>query len=235
MNTSSPQTTHLQAESAREHEKDFTKALSLIDASFDSYLQSGDIYGAAEALCSRVLTLRHCADQHPEQPTYRTAYLTQALHTALASVEIATKHTVSTAIPYQNLGKIQQLLGQHDNAVQSFQKALEAQQNNPHPTQNRPGVLANFQELLASAQLSLGDTSALQRAEDALRDLEASDEDDYNKAVWLLNGHARIARACRTFDVETARKHYQAAKTLLASRNDLELSQKTLDDLTDLA
>lgn len=235
MTTTTAHSTHLQAEQTREHEQDFLKALAQADVAFDSYVKEGNMYGAAEALCSRTITLRHLANQPTSLEHGRNAYLLQALHAAQASVAIATTHAVSSAIPYLNLGKVQSELGMNDVAIESFQKAVEEQSARPHETQNRPGVLANFQEILASAQLAMGDTSALARAEKALQDLESANEDDYNKAVWLLHGHARIARACVSFDREAAQKHYQAAKTLFASRTDLALSQKTLDDLKDIA
>lgn len=235
MTTTPAHSTHLQAEQTREHEQDFLKALAQADEAFDSYVQEGDMYGAAETLCSRTITLRHLADHTGTPENGRASYLLQALHTAQASVAIATKHAVSVAIPYLNLGKVQSELGMNDEALESYQKAVEEQSSRPHHTQNRPGVLANFQEILASAQLAMGDTSALERAERALQDLEASDEDDYNKAVWLLHGHARIARACSSFNREAAQKHYQAAQAIFSSRTDLALSKKTLDELKDIA
>lgn len=221
---------HHKAEVAREHEQNFPQALLLSFASVDTYLDSGDQYGACEALCSAVLTLRHMADKSYTQEGH-DFYVTTAHHVARASVELAEKYGVSTAIPYQNLGKVQKQLGMVDDAQESFQKAVEAQIANPHHTQNRPGVLANLKELLATTELMLGDDSALERAEAALAELEASDEDAYNKAVWLSHGHGRIALALKDRNPATARKHFEIARDIIRSHPELNLSEGKLKKL----
>lgn len=236
MTPATAHTTHLSAESAREHEADFVKALAQADEAFAQYITENNPYGASEALCSRVLTLRHCARQTPSSSPFQSeAYLTQALHTAQASIALAQKASVSCAIQYHNLGKVQADLGLLEDAIASYEKAVSEQESHPHETQNRPGVLANMHEMLASAQLASGDLSALTRAEKALADLEASDEDAYNKAVWLLHGHSRIAHACQASDRASAQRHYTIARDMLASRQDLKLSTHILDDLEGLA
>lgn len=235
MTTTPAQSTHLSAEIAREHETDFVKALAQADLAFSQYVSEDNPYGASEALCSRVLTLRQCARQSDMTPLQKNTYLLQALHSAQASLEIAQKASVSCAIAYQNLGKVQTDLGLQSEAIESYEKAVTEQETHPHDTQNRPGVLANMRELLASAQLANGDMSALVRAEKALQDLGESDEDDYNKAVWLLHGHARVAHACATSNRESARRHYASARTILSTRQDLVLSAHILDDLSELS
>jgi hypothetical protein len=224
-----PQTardTHHDANMLREHDQDFPASLARADQAMAEYAAEGNAYGIAEALCTRVLTLRHMADA-----TEQDAFRIQALHEAMAAVEIAEKASVSMAIPLQNLAKVQRELGDNDGALESFRRAADAQRANPHPTQDRPGVLANFEEMLATAELMAGDDSALERAEAALAALEAADEDAYNKAVWLSHGHGRIAAALVDRNPEVARRHYEIARDMIRSNPELKLSLGKLERL----
>lgn len=217
--TQTARDTHRNAEKAREHDHNFPQALLLSFTAVDSYLDQGDQYGACEALCSAVLTLRQMASKSYTVEGH-DFYLTTAHHVAQAAVECAEKYGVSTALPYSNLGKVQKQLGMTVEAIDSFQKAVEAQISNPHHTQNRPGVLANLKEILATAELMQGDDSALARAEEALATLKESDEEAFNKAVWLSHGHLRIAEALKERNREVARTHLEAARTII--RGDAE-------------
>lgn len=217
---------HQSANVQREFEQDYPSSLASADRAMAAYAAEGNDYGISEALCSRVLTLRHMARE-----LNNSAFLIQAHHEAMAAVEIADKAGVSTAVAHQNLGKVQKQLGMTEEAHVSFQKALKAQTSNPHPTQDRPGVLANFKEILATTELALGDNFALERAEAALSELEASDEDAYNKAVWLSHGHGRIAQALKDRDPATARKHFEIARDIIRSHPDLKLSEGKLKEL----
>lgn len=217
---------------AREHNQDFPRALAMADASLAACFTEKDYYGSAEALCSRSLTHRHMAKQSGEQE-----YLNLAHAETTEAARIAKDHGVSTAIPLQNLAKTQREMGMEDEARESFRLALGAQRSNPHHTQDRPGVLANFQELYATAQLLTNDgdqEDAYTRTSQALADLEASDEDAYNKAVWLAHGHARIARALKDRDREKAKTHYVKAKEIITTNEALKLSENILADLEDV-
>lgn len=224
-----PQTSrdiHHEANIARELRQDFPASLAEADKAMKHYAEDGNMYGIAEALCSRALTLRHIADAMKVE-----AFRVQALHEVMAALEIVTKAGESKAIILQNLGKIQRELGNIEAALDSFRSALQAQETHPHETQDRPGVLANFKEMVATAELGAGDDSALERAEAALAELEATDEDSYNKAVWLSHGHGRIAAALVERNPEVARRHYEAAKAIIDADERLKLSAGKLKNL----
>lgn len=216
---------------AREIEHDFENALALADQAFLLFAAENNFYGMAESLCSRALTFRAIADQTTDPSVARTIRIT-ALHEAQAAVHIANENNVSTAIPLQNLAKLQKAFDDLPGAIESFRASLEAQLSNPDQTQSRPGVLANSQELLATAELALDPTNedALDRAKTAIGALEASDEDELNKAVWISHGHGRIAKALREHNPELAREHLEIARTIITEKN-LELSLPMLAEL----
>lgn len=216
---------------AREIELDFEKALTLADQAFLLFRAEKGYYGMAESRCSRALTLRALAEQETDPDMERTLRIA-ALHEAQAAVHIATENDVSTAIPLQNLAKLQKELGDLPGAVESFRTSLESQQANPDVTQNRPGVLANAQELLATAELALDpeNDDALDRAKAALAALVASDESKLNKDIWYAHGHMRIAEALREHNPEVAREHLEIARSTI-TENNLELSLPKLAEV----
>lgn len=218
-------TYHHEAEKARE-DQDFLAALAAIDKAMLGYAKTGNVYGLAEAHASRVITLRHMADK-----TGRKEFLVSALHTAQAGVTIAEDGNVSVAILYQNLGKVQKALGDIDGAIESFKKAVDGQQNNPHETQDRPGVLANMKELLATTELSQGNQSARERAVTALADLEVSDEEPYAKNVWLSHGYGRLAYALKDTDKAAAKEYFAKARAIIDANPDMKLSQGIFEKL----
>lgn len=211
---------HGQAEQARES-GDFGKALELTDQAMLAYQKAGDKLGFAEVQSSRFLTLRHLYEQ-----TGDTAYLILAKHSAMASVELAeaSGNNEALAIPLFNLAKAQETLGQLDEAVGAYRRAVANITNHPPTVHNRPAVVADFKVHLATCEYKAGDKSALQLAEDALAQLESVDEiSKYNQAVWVSGGHMRIAEMLREDHPAKAKDHLQQAKTIIDASPELKL------------
>ena len=205
----------LHAEALAAQEKgDFLAALLKIDEAMLAYEFNGDSLGLAESQAMRFLTLKHLYEK-----TNDKAFLIIAKYTVMASVELAKLNNNKDAlsIPLFNLAKVQELLGEYGDAVISFRQALET-------VPNRPAVIADFKVHLATCEYKTGDKSALDRAEEAVAELEkAREEDTYSKNVWLSGGHMRIADAVNAENKELARKHMGEAKKIIDSDERLKL------------
>lgn len=215
---------HGLAEQARE-KGESVEAVKLAEDAMAAYQKDGDILGFAEALVDQFLSLRHLFDKTGDR-----SYLIRAKHSAMASVEVAESSGDKTAlaIPYFNLAKAQETLGQLQEAVSSYKKAVENIENNPpaeHKVPERPAIVADFKVHLATCEYKqsfstnkAGDKSALERAEAALSDLEKTpDISDYNQHVWVSGGHMRIAEMLQSDDPEKVKDHLQKAKEVIDS------------------
>lgn len=210
---------HGRAAQAREEGKHL-EALTLADEAMLAYQTDSDLVGLAEIFADRSLVFRHLFDE-----TNDKNFLVIAKHEMMTSVEMAEQsgQKEALALPYFNLAKVQQDLGEKEAAVSSYQKALTNQTQNPAPEHSRQAVLADMEIHLATCQYQAGDKSALKSALQALADLEVADEVKYNKDVWLSGGHMRIAVAIRADDPEKARQHLQKAKEIIEANSDLKL------------
>lgn len=222
---------HGKAEQARER-GDFLQALQLCDEAMLTYQTEGDNLGFAEVLASRFLTLRHLFEQTNDQK-----YLILAKHAAQVSVELAESSGDKTALalPYFNLAKSEETLGQIQEAVENYKKALDNATNNPpvpHKIEERPAILADMKVHLATCEYKAGDKSALERAKQALSDLEAHpDIEDYNQHVWVSGGYMRIAEMLKEDNPTEAKKHLQKAKEIIDADPRLKLRLKQWEKL----
>ncbi|MDO8619326.1 MAG: hypothetical protein Q7R49_05285 [Candidatus Daviesbacteria bacterium] len=219
---------HKRAEETREN-SDFTEALKLTDEATVAYQSEGDSLGLSEVQSSRTITLRHLYEN-----TQDKNYLVIAKYTAQAAVEIAKVSGLkgSLAIPYFNLAKIQEELDETEQAVISYQNALDNIVNNPQNEHNRPGVIADFKIHLYTCAYKTGDKSAREKAEQALTDLMASDEKKYNKDVWVSGAHMKIAAMLQVDDISAAQEHLQKARKVIEGNPDLKLRQKQWEKLS---
>lgn len=220
---------HGLAAQARE-DGDHLKALQLSDEAMLAYQKESDILGLSELLAERSLVLRHLADDTDDK-NFREI----ALAEMLSSVKMARKsnNLETLALPLFNLGKVQEELDEIDEAVKNYQDALDNLQTHPpQPHGDRPAMVADFKVHLATCEFKNGDKSALERAEQALKDLEAADEEKYNKDVWISGGHMRIASILKGGNPEQAREHLQKAKEIIDSNPDLKLRKAQWEKLT---
>lgn len=222
---------HGLAEQARER-GEFGKALELTDQAMVLYQEEEDKLGFAEIQASRFLTLRHLYEKTGDRN-----YLILAKHAAMSSAEIAEASGDKTAlaIPYFNLAKAQEELGELLNAVDSYKKAVENITNNPpepHNVTQRPAIVNDFKVHLSVCEYKAGDKSALERAEQALSELESHpDVEDYNQHVWVSGGHMKIADALRIDNPEKAKEYLQKAKEIIDSDDRLILREKQWEKL----
>lgn len=199
---------------------DSIKALELTEQAMAAYQDDGDKLGFAELQSERFLSLRHLYEKTEDK-----GYLILAKHAAMASVELAqaADQLEALAIPFFNLAKAQETLGELEEAVTSYRQAVEHITNHPPPNHNRPAVVADFNVHLATCEYRAGDKSALDRALQALADLENSAEPDYNKKVWISGGHMRLAEVLREDDLPSAKQHLEQAKEIIDSDDRLKL------------
>ena len=214
-------TIHQQSEQAREN-GDFEKALELADRAEKAYESESDQTGVAEVYASRSITYRLNGD------------LTKAKEVATKGVEIAKasgkKETL--AIPLFNLAKVQEELGEVNEAVNSYKQAFDNITQNPPKEHNRPATIADMKLRLAIAQYKTGDMSALVRAQGALADLESAEEDKYNKDVWLAGAHMHMAEMLKENDIDSAREHLERAKEIINANPDLKIRKEQLEKLS---
>lgn len=218
---------HSKAEQARE-KGDFLKALQFIDEAMMVYGEDGDDLGFAEVFASRFLTLRHLFEK-----TQDKKFSILAKHSAMSSVEIAEESgdKSATALPLFNLAKVQEDLGEYVNAVGSYKRALEVMSSNPPTDHDRPAVIADMKAHMSVAEYKSGDKTALERLDEAITELEGSDELKYNKDVWLSGAHMRAAEILREDDVETAKGHLQKAKSVIDANPELTLRKEQWEKL----
>lgn len=204
-------------------------SLKLDDEAMLAYQKDGDLLGFAEVLADRAIVLRHLYDK-----TGGKAFLIKAKHETMAAVAIAetSGNNSALAIPQFNLAKIQEELGEFSSAVTTYKEALENITNNPPADHgNRPAMIADFKVHLATCEYKAGDKSALERAEQALAELEEADEEKYTKDVWSSGGHMRITNMLGEDDPEKARVYLQKAKEIIDGNPDLKIRREQWEKL----
>lgn len=215
---------HSEAEHAREKERNFSKSLHLLDEAVDLYLSEGDPRGASEALQSKANAYSHLYQQ-----TNDPLYLILAKHSSMAGVEIAESLEDKTALSmaYRGLAKTLEESAEWEQAAEYFSKALAAFDQNPPPENNRPAVRADMKAHLAHAKYMSGDKqNGISMMEEAIAELNAADEDKYNKDVWLSGAHMRAASMLHVDDLEQSSAHMQSAKQIIDTNPELELRAK---------
>lgn len=219
---------HNQAAQAREA-GEHLKALQLSDEAMLAYQRDDDKLGFAEVLADRSISLRHLWEA-----TNDKVFLVKAKHESMAAVEIAeTTDRTALPVPQFNLAKIQEELGELPKAVSNYRLAVENIANNtPESHSNRSAIIADYKVHLATCEYKNGDKSALDRAEQALTEIETSDEEKYNKDVWSSGGHMKIADILQKDNPEKAREHLQKAKTIIDSNPDLKLRKRQWEKLS---
>lgn len=220
---------HGQAEEAREG-GDFEKALVLTDQAMIAYQKAGDDLGLAEVQASRFITFRHLL-----QNTGYKGYEVLMRVTAETSVELArlSKVPESMALPLFNLGKAYQEMQMYKEAILVLEEATTEITTNPPQMHDRPAVVADIKGHLYYCEYKSGNKAALEKAEQALNDLEATDEVKYNKDVWITGAHMRIADMLREDDPEKAKEHLQKAKEIINANPELKLRAEQWKKLAD--
>lgn len=219
---------HGQAAHARE-DGDHLKALQILDEAMLAYQKDEDILGLAEVIADRSIVLRHLYGETGDKN-----FLLEAKGEMEASVEIAkaSGNKEALALPLFNLAKVQEDLGELQAAIQTYTEAAQNMESNPPTNHNRPAVLADMKVHLSTCEYRAGDKDALMRAEQALSEIEASDEVKYNKDVWMSGAHMRIADMLREDNPEKAKEHLQNAKDTIDANPDLKLRKTQWEKLS---
>lgn len=216
---------HIQAEQTREAGK-LLESLQLTDAAMVGYQEEGNIHGFTEVQVSRANAFKHLYEHSGDKN-----YLIIALHTLQGALEIALNagKKEDLAMIYVGLGRTWEQLENFVQSAECFQKAVDFMISNPSEEHKRKGVLADFKNHLAIAQYKAGDSSAIDRAESAISELEESGEDKvslYNYHVWLSGGHMRIAEVLKDDNKKLAEEHLQKAKEIIDSDPSLTLRKE---------
>lgn len=212
-------TQHIEAEKAREN-GDFLEALKYSDDAFLSYQSEGNIIGMTEVLCSRFITFKHLFEK-----TNDKSFLILGKFEAKAAVKIAKKSEKEEAyaIPLFNLGKAYSLLEKYDKASEKYQEALDYLPKSP---QNRPGVRADITIHKEIISLKNGDQSAVERIEQAVEELKNSNENTYEKDVWVSGAYLKLAQ-------QTSNKEYlDKAREIIEVNPDLKLRKQQLEKIS---
>lgn len=223
----------LHAEAAKAREKgNFTESLTFNDDALFAYDAENDPLGFSEGIACRSITLRVYANLHASR-----RILVLAKYEMMASVELArqSNNAEALALPLYNLAQLHEDLGELDDAVQIYKQSIDAMKNNPPKSQNRPSVVANMKIHLATCEYKAGDKNALEKAQQALRELESADEPNkYNKDVWVSGGYMRLTEALINDKPQVARDYLAKAKEIIDSNPDLTLRRKQWEKLSHL-
>lgn len=220
---------HAQAVQARE-EGQLSQSLDFNNQALFAYDAADDALGFAEDVACRSITLRVYANQHDSK-----RILTLAKYEMMASVAIArdSGNNEALALPLYNLAQVQEDLGELPEAVSTYKEALDAMQNNPPETHNRSSILANMRVHMTTCEYKAGDKTAVQRAEEALHELEnANEPDQYSRDVWISGGYMRMADILRKDDHEKAKTYLQKAREIIDANSALLLRKEQWDKLS---
>lgn len=219
---------HNQAEKARENE-DYLNALKITDEAIIAYESDGDQQGLAEVLASRVITLRHLANE-----TNDNSFLILALGQADSSVEIArrSEKKEALAIPLYNLAKAQEDAEKLSEAILTYHNAIEWMENFPPKDYDKDFVLADMRVHLEICRYKAGDKRALENAEKYLQELEnMSPKDQYLKDVWISGAYMRLAKILRQDSIDKCKAYFEKAREIIHSNPSLKIRRKQLAEI----
>jgi len=228
MNESKARQLHARALQLRE-QKEFLESLKVGEEALVEYAEDNDTLGFSELLTLQAKTYLHMYDFTNYKP-----YLLLARRIGQTAVDIVEEsgQNEAKALPYFNLGKISKDAGDLELAVESFRKAVQLMEDFPPERHNRKSVLADFKNHLATAEYQTGDKTALEKAEESIKDLETStDASDYEKHVWLSGAHMRIARMLSDDDKEKAQGHLKKAREIIDANPELIIRQEQWEKL----
>lgn len=200
---------------------DFTRALELEERAMVAYQEAGDFLGLSEIQAMRFLTLRHLYKK-----TGNGVYLTLAKHAIESAIEIVQDSGIkeALAIPFFNLAKLQQEMGDLKAAVSSYRLAVKNILQNPDSTHDRQTVKLDFQIHLALAEYKAGDKKALKKAEQLTEELEKTTEKpDYERNVWLTKAHMNLAEVLKEDNPQRSKWHLDKAKEMIDADKRLKL------------
>lgn len=217
---------HTEAAGLREQPDKTADSLASNVRALVAYADAGNPAMYAEVIADGVITKRNHGSR---------LLLIHAKHDMRASVEIARESKVPTALalPLFELAKVQESLGELSEAALTFREAV----NNPLPEDHdRGAVRANFRVHLATAEYKAAESgedkqAALQRAEEALHELERTDENRYEKDVWISGGYMRIATMLRTDEPERALQALHKAREIIDANPELEIRRNQWEKL----
>lgn len=198
--------------------RDYQRALRAGSMAVDIFEALGNGVKAAEAASTRALAFRNWANEQNDSEQ-RNFLLSQALAEAQDAVRIGeeSKNPEALAIPFFNLAKVYEDMGNLEAAVVMYEKAV----TNPLPDEfpdelTRQGVVADMHSHFATALYKLtGDETVFDAAEYQLADLEKM-PDSYEKFVWISGVYFRLAKALVEEDRDRAELYLQRAQEVVS-------------------
>lgn len=202
-----------EANEARES-GDLEKSLHLFTNALLQAARENNLGDFCESIAGRSITLRHLAENSDSH-----LFLILAENELLAAIKIAERHNLKEALafPYFQLGNALEHLGKLDEAVKAYAQALGYLENNPTKSHESSAVKADFKIHLYTCKYKAGDKTALEKALEALEELEGASEDEYSKKVWLSGAHMRIAEMLKDDDLPKAKHYLGLAKKIIDS------------------
>lgn len=221
-------TISLQKRATDEREKgNFAEVLRLTDEAMLAFQKEGNVVGITDILSSRFLALRHLFEQTGDKN-----FMILAKHTVMSALEIARKSEDKKALatPLFNMGKAHETLEEYEKAVEAYKDAIAHFTQNPRV--DHPGEIYEMLIHLSFAEYKTGDKSALSRLEKAIEDLASTDEEKYEKDVWMSGGYMEIAEMLKDDDPNKAALALDKAKEIIDANPDLTLRKKQFEKLS---
>lgn len=219
---------HNKAELARESE-DFLGSLKYLDEAVVNYVEEKNYDKLAESFGSRFLVLRHLYNT-----TKADVYKLLALRTIEDGVKIAEKYASESgkALPYLSMAKaMDDFNNDYPKAIEYYKKSLEILRNNPPADHDFPGHTSYVSLKLSRAEYLNGDESAIDRVEEAIKNILEMKDHPYEKDVWASGGYMYLAELMREKDPPKAKGALQKAEEIINSNPKLTIRKRQLEEL----
>lgn len=216
---------HAEVEQLRES-GDLEGSIKLSDDAIKAYKSENNMLGLSDLYGTIALAYRLLF-----QVTDDRQDLVEAKTAALEGVRIAKENNLKgdLARPLFNLAKVQEDLGNLQEALETYKQSLDIFQTQNPTLHNRAGVLADMKVHISLCEYKLGDKSALERLQAAITELMNSDEEKvskYNYDVWLSGAYMNMAELLRTDNPALAREYFMKAKSIIDANPTLKIRKE---------
>ena len=220
---------HVKAEHLREYDNQFANGLQYAEMATVEYLREGKVGEAGETQSSAFLALKQL---HKTQSLQTYDELAEnCVNAAVEIAEVLGENTEAITLPLLNRAKYKQEKRDFLGAITDYQRALISPLPERH---NRQGVRADIEirlRLCEYANLPYQQLAEKQvkvtQIEAAILTLRNSEEDQYNKDIWLSGAYLQLFLLLEKTSPEKAEIYLLRSEEI--ANNNVELDKRRVD------